>query len=448
MQPYFKVVLKADHVSRASYGSAHEPGNRPYPQPGYQNVSQEHINTTFSAADWDGKFNSGDEHFRPTMAREGKSPSRTARTRARSVGRRRMSPNKGDHNSEPIDLTSDGDGRKAFDAQDNNGGDQASVPGAQAFRPEKFSAEEWAAKLKDQTWAIPTSELNSNNPKTPKRPSKSGSAKRPTVAPKGDPDTTHSGQPRVASKFVSETAIPGQSHFDTTVNGGRRASSGDVADAMDIDDSVSDTVPLASQASNAPHNRDQPPPPCEYPTTADVNLNNLANVAPFAPSSTGLKDMDDLSTNLPFESRAAPDVHHSKPISGSSSDLLLPKPPKPINPPAHIDEVSWKSYVADMNAYFYDWSVFNKKMIEHFRSRQEQVDMSMASHWISMIGDGPPPKALDGSKAGYATFMAWLEEDAKIREWWDVANERNKQCFEDLGKTRARVKAASGSAPI
>src|ERR1700744_1902102 len=77
-----------------SYSGAHEPGHRPYPQPGYQSVSQEHINATFSAADWDGKFNSGDEHFRPTTAREGKSPSRTARTRARSVGRRRMSPNK------------------------------------------------------------------------------------------------------------------------------------------------------------------------------------------------------------------------------------------------------------------------------------------------------------------------------------------------------------------
>jgi hypothetical protein len=449
--PLFNEELfsKADHVSCTSYSGAHEPGNRPYPQPGYQNVSQEHINTTFSAADWDGKFNSGDEHFRPTTAREGKSPSRTARTRARSVGRGRMSPNKGDHSSEPIDLTSDSDGREAFEAQDQNGRDRASMPTAQAaFPPGKFSAEEWAAKLKDQTWAMPSSELNSNNPKTLKRPSKSGGVRRPIIPTKDDTDAAHNGQPRVASKFVSETAIPSQSHSDATINGGRRASSGDVADAMDIDDSISDTVPLAPHTSNTLHNRDQPAPPCEYPTTADVNLNNLANVAPFAPSSTGLKDMDDLSTNLPFKSRAAPDVHHSKTVPGSSSDLRLPKPPKQINPPAHIDEVSWKGYVADMNAYFYDWSVFNKKMIEHFRSRQEQVDMSMASHWISMVGDGPPPEALDGSKAGYATFMAWLEEDTKVRQWWDVANERNKQCFEDLGKTRARVKAASGPAPF
>ena len=441
-----KLFSKADHVSRTSHSGAQEPGNRPYPQPGYQSVSQEHINTTFSAADWDGKFNSGDEHFRPTTAREGKSPSRTARTRARSVGRGRMSPNKGDHSSEPIDLTGDSDGRKAFEAQDQNGRNRASMPTAQAFPPGRFSAEEWAAKLKDPNWAMPSSELNSNNVKTPKRPSKSGGVKRPTIPTKDDPDAAHNGQPGVASKFVSETAIPGQSHFDATLNGGRRASSGDVADAMDIDDSISDTVPLAPQASHAPNNRDQPAPPCEYPTTADVNLNNLANVPPFGPSSTGLKDMGDLSTNLPFESRAAPDVHHSKTVPGSSSDLCLPKPPKPINPPAQINEVSWKSYVADMNAYFYDWSVFNKKMIEHFRSRQEQVDMSMASHWISMIGDGPPPDALGGSNAGYTTFMAWLEEDAKVRQWWDVANERNKQCFEDLGKTRARVKAASGHA--
>jgi hypothetical protein len=92
-----------------------------------------------------------------------------------------------------------------------------------------------------------------------------------------------------------------------------------------------------------------------------------------------------------------------------------------------------------VNAYFYDWNLFEKKMIQHFCSRQEQVDKDMSSHWVSMIGDGPSLAELEGRKVGYATYMAWLEEDAKCREWWDVAHERNWQCFKDLGKTRAAV---------
>jgi hypothetical protein len=151
--------------------------------------------------------------------------------------------------------------------------------------------------------------------------------------------------------------------------------------------------------------------------------------------------MDDLSTTLPFESRAARAVNLDQPVSGSSSDLLLPKPPRRIFPPSVLNEFSWARYVADMNAYACDWRVFNKKMVEHFRSRQEQLDMSMHSHWISMVGDGPSPSALDGRNAGYATYMAWMAEDDRCRERWNVAYERHRECFEDLGRVRERVKA-------
>jgi hypothetical protein len=441
--PYFnqKLFSKADHISRSSFSGVHESSTRPYPQPGYQSVSQEDINTTFSAADWDGKFNSGDEHFRPTEGRERKSPSRTSRTRARSFGRgRTMSPNKNGAHSEPIDLTSDSDGPKASDAHDQNGANQASKPTAEAFQPAKFSAEEWAAKLKDQTWAMPNSELSGSNPKPPKRPSRSTGARRPTLSTKADSYTAKTSNSTIPPKFVSEMAVPGLSDFGATTNGSTRASSGPAGDAMDIDDSFSDTVPITPPTDDGIPHLSQPARGNEIPTHSDVNLNNLAKVAPFAPSSTGLKDMDDLSTALPFESRAAPAVNLSKPVSGTSN-LRLPKPPKPIIPPFEVNQLSWARYVADMNAYVCDWHVFNKRMVEHFRGRQEQVDMSMDSHWISMIGDGQPPDALDGRHAGYVTYMAWLEEDDKCREWWNVANERHRQCFEDLGKMRAKVKA-------
>jgi hypothetical protein len=436
-----KLLSKADHVSSSSFSGVHESSTRPYPQPGYQSVSQEDINTTFSAADWDGKFNSGDEHFRPTEGREGKSPSRLSRTRRRSLGRgRTMSPNKDGAHSEPIDLTSDTDMPKAADPYDQNGADQPSKPTAQAFQPTKFSAEEWAAKLKDQTWAIPNSELSGSNPKPPKRPSRSTGGRRPTLSTKSDSDAAINSNSTIPPKFGSENAVPGLSDFGASTNGGLRAGSGPTGDAMDIDDSFSDTVPITPPTDDGAHHPCQPARANEIPMHSDVNLHNFAKVAPFAPSSTGLKDMDDLSTNLPFESRAAPALNLGKPVS-STSNLRLPKPPKSIIPPSEVNQLSWARYVADMNAYVCDWHVFNKRMIEHFRGRQEQVDMSMNSHWINMIGDGQPPHALDGRHAGYATYMAWLEEDDKCREWWNVANEKHRQCFEELGKIRAKVKA-------
>ena len=85
-------------------------------------------------------------------------------------------------------------------------------------------------------------------------------------------------------------------------------------------------------------------------------------------------------------------------------------------------------------------------MIEHFRSRQEQIDTSMADRWMSMVGDGPRSGSEDGAKGGYATYMGWLEDERKCRERWNAANEGHRKCFEDLGRVREMVKAASRAA--
>ncbi len=429
------LLSKANRVTPRSFAGAHEASHYPYLQPTSQSVSQENINATFSATDWDDKLNSGDEWFRPTESRERRSPSRTSRPRARSVGKARLaSPQKGGK-SEPIDLTGDSDVPNVPRVNVEGPGETTVKSPDQAFQPGKFSAEEWAAKLKDQTWSIPNSELNNSKLKTPKRLSKSSATRRPTLPSKVDLDVKKSGMPTNPMTLDAETAAsPRRS----------RPASARATDAMDIDSSFSDTVPITTPTNDESHDVDQPAPQCTYPTQADVNLNNLANVAPFAPSSTGLKDLDDLSTTLPFESRPAPAVNLSRTIL-SSRRLNLPKPPRTVIPPSDIDtnKLSWERYIADMNAYFYDWNVFNKKMIEHFRSRQEQIDMSMASHWISMMGSGPSPDHMDGAKAGYATYMAWLEDDTQCREWWDVANEKHRICFEDLGKARAKAKAAA-----
>ena len=443
--PHYNPELfkNADHVSTSSFTGGPGATSQPYAQPGYQSVSHSNINTRFSAADWDGKFSSGDEFFRPTAGRERTSPSRSSRPRAKSVSKVRTPAVSNESVPEvPKNSTVNG----AYDEVPSTiQVDSDGIPhrsSETAFQPGKFSAEEWAAKLKDQTWAIPTTELNAKL-KTPKRQSKSNPTKRSSNAPIIDLEADEGAPKRQemesGQEFQSTEPKPASGQSNS-----RRASGAGV-DPMDIDDSFSDTVisPPASLTPAERANYDRRNEAAKQ-TPVEVKLDDFVNVAPFAPSSTGLKDLDDLATTLPFESRAASGVGRKESISASSRRLNLPKPPKAIAPPARnrLNETTWKTYVADMNAYFYDWNVFNKKMIKHFESRQEQVDMSMANRWIEMQGDGN-----SGKQAGYATFMQWLEEDAQCREWWNVANEKNRECFEDLGKVRAQMKVLAGMVP-
>ena len=439
-----ELFKNADDISISSATEGPGATPQPYAQPGYQSVSHENINTRFSAADWHGKFSSGDEFFRPTASRERTSPSRSSRPRAKSISRGRTPAVSNESVPDvPKTSTTNGahDGVPSTTQVDSDGITHRSSE--TAFQPGKFSAEEWAAKLKDQTWAIPTTELNAKL-KTPKRPSKSNPARRSTHAPIIDLGEAEGGaakRPEMASGIEFQNTEPKP---ESRQSNSRRGSGAGV-DPMDIDDSFSDTVisPPTSLTPSERANYDRRNEGAKH-SPAEVKLDDFVNVAPFAPSSTGLKDLDDLATMLPFESRAASGMGRKESISASSRRLNLPKPPKPIAAPAQnrLNETTWKTYVADMNAYFYDWNVFNKKMVKHFESRQEQVGMSMANHWIEMQGDGN-----SGKQAGYATFMQWLEEDAQCREWWNVANEKNRECFEDLGKARAQMKALAGMVP-
>lgn len=84
-------------------------------------------------------------------------------------------------------------------------------------------------------------------------------------------------------------------------------------------------------------------------------------------------------------------------------------------------------------------------MLDHFRTRQDQINVGMRNNWIDSMGDGPSVEAFDTAsdpslRAGFSTYMAWLEDDAKCRSWWDTANERHRECFENLARIRDIMK--------
>ena len=178
-----------------------------------------------------------------------------------------------------------------------------------------------------------------------------------------------------------------------------------------------------------------------------VDLRNFTQQAPFVPTQTGLGGMkDDLAIHLPFESQAAKDVNLNRP-SAHIRNLNLPRPPKAIVPPTEdrLEMGNFALYVENMKVYMRDWNQFNAKIIEHFRSRQEQVCGTMSQNWIGQTGDGPDADTVDkdekGDKqAGYAAYMQWLKDDAQCHIWWEEANEKHLKCLEDLGRVREAAK--------
>ncbi|KIV94778.1 hypothetical protein PV10_02510 [Exophiala mesophila] len=180
-----------------------------------------------------------------------------------------------------------------------------------------------------------------------------------------------------------------------------------------------------------------------------VDLREFTQHAPFAPSATGLKGMDDIAASLPFESRAEAKVDLDRQNSANRNRLLdMPRPPRTIEPPSEdrLTEENFIRYTKNMSAYMLEWNKFNAKMLEHFRHRQDQVCGHMSTNWITMHSDGPDAHAaaaqIESSSvaAGYATYMQWLEDDAKCRAWWDEAYDKHMASLRELGRIREKAK--------
>jgi hypothetical protein len=219
-------------------------------------------------------------------------------------------------------------------------------------------------------------------------------------------------------------------------------------DAMDIDPPAADGS--HSAGPNGINNR-KPDSRTEHKRRSShggVDLRSFTEQAPFAPTSTGLSGLkDDLEIHLPFPSRAAKDLNLERTPSARIRALNLPKPPRAIIPPAddRLDKNNFDQYVQNMQGYMREWNIFNAKMIEHFRSRQDRVCGQMSQNWIGQAGDGPEAEILDqdenGDKlAGYGAYMQWLKDDTQCRDWWEEANEKHLRCLEDLGKVRETAK--------
>lgn len=406
-------------------------------QPRFQSASHEDISRKFSPSEWTDKFLGAEDLFRPSSSENhGKrSPVRLDRSRAKSYTKAQTSPIPELPNEIPINSST------------TNREDSTT---AQAFVPSKFESEEWLEKLRYQTTGV----AEDARTKTPARAAK-------VPAPKHQPASPRS--------HFSSAEKRGQ---DVSANDGDEAgqNNNDDVDPMDIDDSFPSSLPStpsdANEGVTAPQRaagkRGRPLATGHTNShsrctgTLGINLEDLSNVAPLKPSDTGLGDLQDLGTTLPFESKPSPARPSQIVTNGiafsSLKALNLPKPPRHVIPPLEgVTPETWTRYTTEMSTYMHDWHIFNQKMLDHFQARQAQLDMTLMSNWMSALGDGPTgeeisrkiqedPSTTGIQKAGYAAYKEWMEEDMGVREWWSVACERHRQSMMELGRVREMAK--------
>ncbi|EEP82299.1 predicted protein [Uncinocarpus reesii 1704] len=410
--------------------------------------SHDYINTSFSAKEWSGTFGDGVHFFTPASSSSSAFVSKTIPTRGRTLNKPGISSH-----FQPSDSSQ---------TATNPSADRASSQPLPPFAEAKFSADHWAELLKNNEWTIPrpdafqSQQMDSRRHKSPKkqsRPSKRHAVPRPA--------TVTSEAEEAATMYAS-----GVQTAENTMNG--------AAEAMDIDETIPSAglqnIPTATPKE--PTNSSNVRNPLASNTGPDLlDLTDIGLVNPFtATNSSGINDLKDLNTTLPFDSQPESIRTRIKP-----KDLSLPKPPKvptapkfTVNPglpgmkPEQIlARGMWDRFMTDMAAYMNEFNRFNRTMLSHFNSRQNSVDTLLSPNWMSARGDSNRLN-LDGNqcpaagddedessdenslsntgKFGFTAYVRGMEEDFVVRQHWEIAWERHRQSILELGRLRAWIR--------
>ena len=417
-------------------------GNHSAPAHPLRHPSSENINTNFSPSDWHGKFGDAEEFLGATgsdytSGRASPPKGRASPPKGRaSPPKGRVSPSKGRFRHPPSGYPKApvpngqavGDGNPQMPPPPN--------PSAQVPSPGKtsFSGEEWSQHFKESNWAYP--------PPPPPQSPRPGNQKR--GKPLRKQSVTQQKRPVIPKPAaVTATIIDDKEELEdtnTALETERSSSSGN-GSAMDIDpDPIAPSNHDEQQGSRrqsavgAEHVSSPQPAHTSLPNNANetpnvdagahLDFNDLKNTAPLAPSKSGLKDLDDLSNTLPFESR--PSNRPAKPLAPQR--LALPNPPKAPAVPDPVTHDSWDYYLTFMKAYMAEWNIFNRKMLSHFQTRQQRNETELGENWIGAIGED-----------GYARYVQGIEEDIRVREHWNVSCEKHRACMKDMGAVRQKV---------
>lgn len=406
--------------------------------------SEENISTDFSSTEWKGQFEAGN-YFAPDPSRA-RALSGNRSGRRSPIRKRTMNKSTTGNASSipPID--------PEILAQPRDDDGYAASPGGTKFKPE-----EWAQTFKPETFVFPpTGQSAGPQRRAPlRRPSKmgSGSSKGPSISKTAG-----------NAAIVDEDSSSDEPLYMKTTSD--EPTGVDSPNAMDIDPPPEVRQPRPRNVPVEPSNpawRDQangsafmgpePPLPPRSPNANSsksrarqesdelkAKLDDLKNVEPLQQQATGLHSFNDLSSSLPWTSKAADSVPLSHSIS--TGRLNLPLPPKSPMPPAITAESmrpmpsEWTAYMKRFQAYMKAWRDFDIKMVHHFVARREQVD-AMGEEWWLEFGDARLEK-----------YEKYLSEDKTVMAWWEEACRRHTAAMEELKGWKGVMREGPGSSRL
>ena len=305
----------------------------------------------------------------------------------------------------------------------------------------QFSQHVWQQKFSDE----------SENPFSP-APNLGGEARGRASPVKSRPSTA-SKTPRKMSTATKRPTFPMPTSVSATSSGSegkatqappmsKQSSAGRSSNgsAMDIDSNLPPSVsemrsthdPLGNAIRSQAPNKTPIASAAASPSrdghdaaSNHLNLNDLTKSTPLTSSNAnGLGDLGDIASNLPFKSQAASTL----PIAEiHPHNLALPSPPKPPKAPnvAALTRKDYEYYMVWVRKYMAEWNMFNHKMLAHYHARQNMIENNLPKHWLDGIG-----------QEGHLKYMAWMEEDKRVRAHWDVSYEKHIEAMKTLGTVR------------
>ncbi|KAK2675549.1 DnaJ domain [Fusarium oxysporum f. sp. vasinfectum] len=163
---------------------------------------------------------------------------------------------------------------------------------------------------------------------------------------------------------------------------------------------------------------------------------DLRNVAPFTQQSSGLKSFSDLKDNLPFESKAAPQIPMKLP---KVNPLIFPAAPTAPQIPAAAtingvkpSALSWETYVKDFEHYLKQWDTFNAQVVDHFATRKSHIARTREEKGYSFLENR--------GDADIQEYYNWLEQDMDVRRRWAAACEEHEHRFREFMAFRMKMR--------
>ncbi|KAI0478876.1 hypothetical protein GGR56DRAFT_347920 [Xylariaceae sp. FL0804] len=437
-------------TSSFAFGEQRENGAMPFPSNGADN-----INTTFA---YDDNFDGLEFKAGSAPAGEPFTPSRS-RAQSRSRLSRRPTPK-----ARPSPMGSSPPKRSAPDDAYKQG----------------FSAGEWNEQIGSQHFAPQTSHSASVSPtrrpisKKPSKPVKMTAGTAGMVDPEAgegwqEVPSPALGTPRRSTDAMDIDTPPADGAEETPkaarTNGARnipvephRADwrAGDVnsahANAENWASGVGPTETTASGATSAPtaaaHDFAAHLPHGGSEDTDEIRntfstFSDFKNVEPFAdPVPTGLKSFADLKSTLPFQSRPSEQIPLEKDQAPAPAPLTFP--PVPVAPRIPQDVVgvrpnvaSFRKYAGNFHLYMDKWATFNKRVVDHFTSRQNNFETRRSLHDVRWLDSKRLDSKPDGSNS--RDYLVELEQDQAVRSQWMEACIEHRKRVAEYVEVRDRI---------